>query len=574
MGLCASSSPSPQVSVTPIVPGDRARPHVDAPPSPSAVVSSPPRPVSSSQTTPLPSLLPPGSVNRRDVFKHTNDDGDIEGLPDAGSTGSLFFQAKFVRRQRSKRGAEAEEKEAIETAKANVSGDHSRKLRARRNSYHAGAEEKLLLAHRKAIMSALRASAITADITDDTDLLDAIIAEMIRIDVPAGTALWNQGETAHMIYISVSGVLCELDCAAWKNSTASPVDFGETPVVNRHEAGSTVGLDSLFLKGTRQHTLVVSETARLWAIDRVTYQATLIKRKTPNVPPELAFLARVPIFRALKYEQLQMLAENMRTEYFTTDEVIMRQGSRGTKLYLLEQGTAKATDGVTGTDLSQMQEGAYFGEGSLLTKKPVSANVIATSTVTCRTLEARLFNTELSVIHDLMMKRFQVILIHQIKLFRENFTREDIEEMAHLMTTAKYKSGDVILTEQTVSQEFFIIQEGEVRETTTAAPPSDAMSGRDGDDDVEGDRDGDEDDSQNGDHEEMVVLVGGDYFGHESFLLENPANRSYVAVGNVECSTLNIEVASAVLGPVKDILKRHLEAREQFWDPEVCCVCG
>ena len=563
MGLCASSSPSPQVSVTPIVPGDRSD-RVDAPPSPSAVVSSPPPPVSGSQTNPSSSLLPPGSVNREDNektgTKHADDDVDLEALPDAGSTGSLFFQAKFVRRQRSKRGAEAEEKEAIETAKANVSGDHSRKLRARRNSYHADAESKLLLAHREAIMSALRASAITADITDDTDLLDAIIAEMIRIDVSAGTALWNQGETAHMIYISVSGVLCELDCAAWKSSTASPVDFGETPVVNRHEAGSTVGLDSLFLKGTRQHTLVVSEAARLWAIDRVTYQATLIKRKTPNVPPELAFLARVPIFRALKYEQLQMLAENMRTEYFTTDEVIMRQGSRGTKLYHLEQGTAKATDGVTGTDLSQMQEGAYFGEGSLLTKKPVSANVIATSTVTCRTLEARLFNTELSVIHDLMMKRFQVILIHQIKLFRENFTREDIEEMAHHMTTAKYKSGDVILTEQTVSQEFFIIQEGEVRETNTAPPPSDATSGRGGD----------EDGSQNGDHEEMVVLVGGDYFGHESFLLENPANRSYVAVGNVECSTLNIEVASAVLGPVKDILKRHLEAREQFWDPEVC----
>jgi hypothetical protein len=64
MGLCASSSsPSPHVSVTPIVPGDRVLPQVDAPSSPSAVVSPPPPPVSSSQTIPSPSLLLPGSVN-------------------------------------------------------------------------------------------------------------------------------------------------------------------------------------------------------------------------------------------------------------------------------------------------------------------------------------------------------------------------------------------------------------------------------------------------------------------------------------------------------------------------------
>ena len=231
----------------------------------------------------------------------------------------------------------------------------------------------------------------------------------------------------------------------------------------------------------------------------------------------------------------------MQTEHFAADEVIIRQGSTGYKLFIIEKGKAKARDEDTNTDLSVMDTGHYFGEGSLLTKKPVSATVIATEDVICRTLEGRLFDSQLGLIHDIMFKRFQVTLIHQIKLFRENFTREDIEEMADHMTTVTYRSGDVILGANTVSHDFFIIQEGEVQEKGTGE----------------------------GGTEELVVLVGGDYFGHESFLLGQPVQSTYVAVHDVKCSILNFDVASQVLGPVEEILKEHLHARDQFWDAQV-----
>ena len=125
-----------------------------------------------------------------------------------------------------------------------------------------------------------------------------------------GSALWLRGEKAHMIYIVMSGELQEVEKdnlenqigkslvvqihdaqRMLKNSGDSASD-GEPRVLKKYTAGSTVGLDSLFLKGYRQATMIVREPVSLWAINRVTYQATVIKRKRPDVPSELgAYLA-------------------------------------------------------------------------------------------------------------------------------------------------------------------------------------------------------------------------------------------------------------------------------------------
>ena len=108
---------------------------------------------------------------------------DLE--PALSSSGSLFFHEKFVQRQRSKRGAEMKDSSVHRlSSKVDVlpsQGTNS----PRRDSYQYNAEQARRVLDREKLIEALRSSSITADITSDEPLLDAILAEMIHIQVAA-----------------------------------------------------------------------------------------------------------------------------------------------------------------------------------------------------------------------------------------------------------------------------------------------------------------------------------------------------------------------------------------------------
>ena len=101
-------------------------------------------------------------------------------------------------------------------------------------------------------------------------------------------------------------------------------------------------------------------------------------------------ISRVPLLAALPPRESQLVAPLFRAKTFATREMVVREGTQGTALYVVLIGYLKATtlspDGKE-TLLSVMGPDEVIGELSVLDGQPCSANVIALEPVTLATID-------------------------------------------------------------------------------------------------------------------------------------------------------------------------------------------
>jgi small-conductance mechanosensitive channel/CRP-like cAMP-binding protein len=88
-------------------------------------------------------------------------------------------------------------------------------------------------------------------------------------------------------------------------------------------------------------------------------------------------LRRVEIFAALDDAVLVELARSTRTDLFAAGEVIVRQGEMGGSMFIVVRGAVVVSIDPGGREVARLDEGAYFGEMSLLTGAPRNATVHA-----------------------------------------------------------------------------------------------------------------------------------------------------------------------------------------------------
>jgi ATP-binding cassette, subfamily B, bacterial len=87
-------------------------------------------------------------------------------------------------------------------------------------------------------------------------------------------------------------------------------------------------------------------------------------------------LRLIPIFAELGTSELELVADRFMLERFAPNEVVVRQGDRGDKLYLVSRGElAVLADGPTEQHINTLGRGDFFGEMALLTNDPRSATV-------------------------------------------------------------------------------------------------------------------------------------------------------------------------------------------------------
>jgi CRP-like cAMP-binding protein len=90
-----------------------------------------------------------------------------------------------------------------------------------------------------------------------------------------------------------------------------------------------------------------------------------------------AELARVEVFAPLSDAQRSDLAAVAKPCLFGAGEMIVRQGTAGQSMFVIVRGEASVTlTGATG-ELARLGSGSFFGEMSLLTGEPRTANVVA-----------------------------------------------------------------------------------------------------------------------------------------------------------------------------------------------------
>jgi len=98
-----------------------------------------------------------------------------------------------------------------------------------------------------------------------------------------------------------------------------------------------------------------------------------------EAPPAGAEIVVSPLFKDFSVDELVAVIAGLKLLTFERGNVILREGEPGHSLYMLTAGTVKAfvkRDGKQ-VPIAELEEGAFFGEGSILTGKPRTATIVA-----------------------------------------------------------------------------------------------------------------------------------------------------------------------------------------------------
>ncbi len=92
-------------------------------------------------------------------------------------------------------------------------------------------------------------------------------------------------------------------------------------------------------------------------------------------------LARLSLFADLPHPQLEALAHSFGEEVFAEGQRVIRQDVTGGGFYVILEGEAKVV--IDGQERARLSRGDFFGEMSILTDEPPTADVIAASLLRC-----------------------------------------------------------------------------------------------------------------------------------------------------------------------------------------------
>jgi Cyclic nucleotide-binding domain len=96
--------------------------------------------------------------------------------------------------------------------------------------------------------------------------------------------------------------------------------------------------------------------------------------------PSGAQIVVSPLFRDFSVDELVAVIQGLKLLTYEPKQIVLREGDRGESLFMLTSGTVKAfRKNAQGKQvaLAELSEGAFFGEGSILTGKPRTATVVA-----------------------------------------------------------------------------------------------------------------------------------------------------------------------------------------------------
>ena len=122
------------------------------------------------------------------------------------------------------------------------------------------------------------------------------------------------------------------------------------------------------------------------------------------------FLQTVEILQQMDPYERSKLGDAVSEERFASGAYIIRQGATGDVFYMMSEGTAVAMKrGADNTEaeVKQYQAGSYFGERALLMNDLRAASVIATSDVSCLSIERQSFKRLLGPLDDILRRNME-----------------------------------------------------------------------------------------------------------------------------------------------------------------------
>jgi len=184
-------------------------------------------------------------------------------------------------------------------------------------------------------------------------------------------------------------------------------------------------------------------------------------------------LRRMPLFATMDEAEIDLLLSRLRVEHYSPGQVIIRQGERGDRFYIIKRGHVEVTQrderGVSEV-VNQLDRGDYFGELALLRDAPRNATCRATLPTEVLSLSRQDFDRLVKARFALREKVDRSIaradLLRRMPLFAE-LDALQIQLIAAQLRKETYEPGAVIIRQGEIGETFYVIESGRVQVSVT-----------------------------------------------------------------------------------------------------------
>lgn len=197
---------------------------------------------------------------------------------------------------------------------------------------------------------------------------DRVIDAFQKRECHEGETIIRQGDMGDYFYVVHNGKFA----VSVKRPGAE-----ESEIVLECSAGSSFGELALLYNAPRAATVVSVGEGSLCALDRDSFRMMLVTSENTKKNRWEGFLSEVDLFKVLNTYEKKKISNILKVQVFLPGQSIMREGARGDKFYILEEGYARATmfDQLSEDEISvkDYSKGDFFGELALVNVSGVRA---------------------------------------------------------------------------------------------------------------------------------------------------------------------------------------------------------
>lgn len=252
-------------------------------------------------------------------------------------------------------------------------------------------------------------------------------------------------------------------------------------------------------------------------------------KKLPKVPKskeDRQYIERAlqsnPFFRQLKSDQTNKIIDCMEKKKLKQNVEIIREGTDGTYLYLLEEGVIDIYNNKDG-HIADLHDGKIFGELAIFYNCKRTASVRTKTDCTVFQLDRRYYKT---IVQSTGAARDEARLgLLKLVPSLRDLGDQKLKKICDCLEDEGFNDGDCIIKQGTAGDTFYIIREGKVRCTKN---------------------------QETGEEATVAELEKGAFFGELALQTEEKRAANVYAIGDVKCLSLDRHAFTSLIGKIDE----------------------
>ena len=228
-----------------------------------------------------------------------------------------------------------------------------------------------------------------------------VIDAMEEKNFKSGECVIKQNDAGKVLFIVEDG---QLDCS-------KEFPNGEVKLLKTYQPGEAFGELALLYNAPRAATIVAKTAAKLWQLDRNTFNHIVKGASQKRREQYENFLDSVEILKHIDHYEKAKLCDVITEQNFAPGQKVISEGDQGDTFFLVISGTAIATKkvkaGQAPQEVMQYKQGDYFGEIALLRNTPRAANVIAKTDLVVASIGREAFKRLLGPLENILKRNMQ-----------------------------------------------------------------------------------------------------------------------------------------------------------------------